>query len=340
MDIQCNPMLLELLNIEKNEKEQLPGKYTKLIASHLSKMEYLHPVNRHSFTCKSCGKKGIYDAGEILINHDRFSEDADIESYIQMTGYFRCKSCNDAGNWILSTDMQGDVFMKGIMSMASGGRGFGELYLSDGSRHTYATDGEAHLLRKIKASHDDGFIWNRLGNLYHAGGRHDLAMCAFEQAIKVDPTQLETHYTIAMLLFDAEEYELAGTHFHKALLLARYYDQLDAEKLREMLAHGYTYLFDIRQKTNGKVELFAHYADHPELPSPEEHEAKSIINFEVEVFPDEPESFFPLVEMYMADRAKELPYQKRTFFRNMDRPPIKPIKEKKKKKRTKRNRKK
>ncbi|MBN6205685.1 hypothetical protein JYK21_04400 [Ralstonia pickettii] len=56
-------------------------------------------------TCKSCGRKGKYDVGLMVINTDLEKDNKEESNKkIQTTGYFRCKHCNDAGNWEMSAD--------------------------------------------------------------------------------------------------------------------------------------------------------------------------------------------------------------------------------------------
>ncbi len=102
---------------------------------------------------------------------------------------------------------------------------------------------------------------------------------------------------------------------------------MPVEKLREMLAYCLVDLFYIYENSNGEI---------PFLPTKEELEVAGKINkmkdnqLEFELFPDDPESFYPLAEMYMGAQSKRLPKGLRTLE------VLKPINKKKKKRKRKR----
>src|SRR5699024_1443116 len=90
------------------------------------------------------------------------------------------------------------------------------------------------------------------------------------------------------------------------------YQVMKAEDLRMILANGLQELFIIYIETDGEI---------PFLPSREEIEKagklkemdKNSRTMDLEVFPEDIESFFPMAEMYMGEQRKKLPARLRTF---------------------------
>lgn len=280
-------------------------------------------------TCKSCGRKGKYDVGTLVLNMDKKGTS---NEHIQMTGYFRCKHCNNAGDWELPNSLLVSVIV-GTLPLLEGAEPrhnitFGKNQLFDGTSHQYITDAEEHILQLLKDRPDDAYLWNRLGNLYQKGNRPELAVSVFEHSIKLDPKQVESHFTLGDMLAQIEDLPNAGHHFHQMLLHAKEYKKLPAENLREMLAIGLQVLFMMSDHTDGEV---------PFLPTPQEIEASwqqetqsaKIADMEMDIFPDDVETFYPLAEMFMGLRAKEIPLRERTF--NVPKVSNAPVKKKRRK---------
>lgn len=333
---QINPILVELLsNKQFNEIpssptiSQLSSKYASQIRKNQDMVDDLLPVNHYMMKCESCGRKGQYNIGLLVVNVDAGKKDMDF----QMTGYFRCKHCNVAGNW----EDSNDIYMLATTSLLAPEQmkdrvNIGDYMLYDGSKHKYASDGEEHLLSKIREYPNDAFAWNRLGNLYHKGGRPELAVAAFEKSLSIDSKQVESHYTLGSMLSEIGDVISASYHFKQMSMQAAEYKDMHAEDLRGMLANGLLIAFS-NSFHSQKEDLF--------LPKPDDflasgkrskEEVASILN-NLEIVEDDVTAFYPLAEMYMEDRQKEIPRDKRSL-----KVPSSNAFKKKKKKRTKRNR--
>lgn len=313
--LQINPLLIQLLSGQESSitsdfftTSSLPGKYVDAIFQH--KQSLIPPIeeNYHMLTCKSCGRRGKYDVGMIVVNVDKENKEENMIDNIQTTGYFRCKHCHDAGNW----EFPSSFLTQAMASVLQFGNSIiGKNLLFDGSWHRFATDAEEHLLHLLKQNPQDAYIWNRLGNLYHKGNRPELAVSAFEHSIKIDPSQIESHYTLGDLLAQISDLQNAGYHLRQMLLGAAAYKKMPAVKLREMLASGLQLLFFMSDHTNGEVPFL------PTLDEIKESEREvsftNLTDVEVDIFPDDISSFFPIAEMYMGIRAKEIPIRERTF---------------------------
>ncbi|WP_164667768.1 tetratricopeptide repeat protein [Virgibacillus doumboii] len=272
-------------------------------------------LNPFMIKCNSCGRKGKYDVGLMIYNHNEKVMTDNPESKIQTIGYFRCKHCNDAGNWEMPTQFL-MAPTAGILAKSTGEMDdrfqIGESQLYDGSWHLFSSDGEVHLLNQLKEDPTNAFIWNRLGNLYDKGNRPELAACVYEHSIKINPKQIESHYTLGGYLFQIGEFKKAAYHYKQLLLGASEYPLVTPEKLRELIAIGLVDLFHIYQFSNGEI---------PFLPTKEELEAagklkeiqKNYVDMKVNIIPDETESFYPFAEMYMGAQKEKLPRRLRTL---------------------------
>lgn len=317
---QINPLLINLLLDQEILTMQdspttsaLPGKYVKTILKNKKSLSPIIEENNRMLICKSCGRKGKYDVGLLVLNVDKKTKIENILDNIQMTGYFRCKHCNAAGNWELPTSLL-MLSMVNALPLGNGtpkGSAIGKSLLFDGSWHRYTTDAEEYLLNLLKENPEDSYIWNRLGNLYNRGNRPELAVSVFEHSIFMDSGQVESQFTLGDMLAQISDLPNAGYHFRQMLLSAEAYKKMPAVKLREMLANGLYLLFLMYDHTNGEV---------PFLPTLDEIIAsgrkEAPVNFadiELEIFPNDINSFFPIAEMYMGTRAKEIPIRERTF---------------------------
>ncbi|WP_077302117.1 tetratricopeptide repeat protein [Virgibacillus pantothenticus] len=339
---QINPKLIQLLTNtsiadipDSPTRSWLPGKYAMTVYKQKDQVKRKFPENHFMLTCNSCGRKGKYDVGMMVINPDLDN----ITENIQTTGYFRCKHCNEAGDWklpnefylrstvdLLSKSMDGDFPIEGVCTI-------GENRLYDGSKHIFTSDAETYLLNQLEKDPSNAYIWNRLGNLYDKGGRPELAVSVLEHSIGLDFYQTESYYTLATLLFDIAKYEEAASYFRKALVTAYKYDKLDAKGLRDLLAVGLEKLFYMHQRSNGEISF---------VPTKEEIEAANTsvsgkesyyLDTDIEVFPGDPQSFYPIAEMYMGKMANRIPKRDRVWERpNL----LKRKKVKKRHKRTKR----
>ncbi|WP_400243822.1 hypothetical protein AB3U99_21705 [Niallia sp. JL1B1071] len=313
---QINPLLVQVLSNEEVKENiptisSVPGKYVREMFNQIKAINPISVVNHQTLTCTSCGRKGKYDVGMIVVNVDK--KDGNMSDNIQTTGYYRCKHCNAAGNWELPQSM---LFQALTAALPLGDKGIslvGKNLLFDGSWHKHATDAEEYLLHLIQENPNDSYLWNRLGNIYRTGNRPELATSAYEHSIAIDPKQVESHYTLGLLLLDIKDYLNAGYHIRQSLLYAEGYKKLEAMQLREMLAIGLQSLLIIHYNSEGSV---------PFIPTEEERQATGrfsssngydSIEIELDIDPNEISTFYPLAEMYMGIRAKEINLRNRTY---------------------------
>lgn len=329
---QINPRLIQALTGSDSTSipasptySDVTGKYVSHIQKNKQKVEPIHQKNEFMLKCKSCGRKGKYDIGLVFINPDK--EKLAQYDYLQFSGYFRCKHCNAAGNWEESMDIK-MLTLSALVApdLLKDRCHIGTNRLFDGSEHKYSTDAEEHLLQRIEEEPYNAFLWNRLGNLYVGGSRPELAAAAFEKSLTIDSNQTESHYSLGSLLEQANDPEDAAYHFRQMMLTAENYKDMDAVKLRDLIAAGLRLAFLIHLDSEGKIPFF---------PSVEEmvESGKDLSQFgpredmDLEVIPDEPSSFYPVSEMFLGKRKAEIPKWKQAL-----KSPVKKVKKKKKKK--------
>ncbi|GAA4072386.1 hypothetical protein [Amphibacillus indicireducens] len=319
---QINPRLIQAITEQPTEDipesptvAKLPGTYAKLINRNKDKIKSRCPDNFFMVKCKSCERKGKYNVGLILVNIDQKSrpEETEPNEMAQTTGYFRCKHCNDAGNWEMPIDFNMAILAGMVMhdSPIEDKRcELGTHRLFDGSWHLYCSDAEEHLLDLLTEEPDNAYLWTRLANLYFTGNRPELTACVLEHALSIDRYQTEARYTLGSFFHQIGELELAAEHYKYMLLSANKYQKMDVIDFRHFLADGLNDLFLIHLRSNQEI---------PFLPSIESMEQaglnlgndRKIVELDFELFPDELESFYPLAEMYMGSLRNRIPKRQR-----------------------------
>ncbi|MBD2872775.1 tetratricopeptide repeat protein [Paenibacillus arenilitoris] len=243
----------------------LPGQAAFMISKRIKKIAPAYRANKQRLRCKQCGHAAVYDIGMTVFNGagwidvvENFNSDTDFDvkgkliENAQFTGYIRCTACNGAGEWeftspLFSLGLMGRV--KRAKSEPEAGFMLGRMQLYDGTTPQWVSEGEERFLERLRNDPSDSQLWNKLGNLYLKGGRPELAAAVFEHAIKVDASHVESHYSLADMLLQIGELELAAGHFRQTLVYARAYTRLDALKLRNFLADSLCKLMDIHRDT-------------------------------------------------------------------------------------------
>jgi tetratricopeptide (TPR) repeat protein len=321
-----NPLLISIATGQDVEHvssrptiAMLPGKYPKLIYKHLKTVNGEFPETIFRLTCAQCGKGGDYDLGTLVVPATVGEDEKRIEK-IQALGYFRCKHCNTAGEWILSSRMRTMLAGKMVAAAALNVKNkqsdeviFGEALIDNDFAPRWGSDAESYFLQKLVETPDNAYFWNRLGNTYYRGKRPELAAVAHEQALVKDMGQVESHFSLGQILFDCGEFEKAAEHLRQAVAFSHQYEHLPAYNLRELIVGALTILFAIYNKSDRKIDM---------LPKPGEleiaHFTKSEIaataKLDFDIDPNRRETFYPLAEAYLGSRRIGLPPEKRSLL--------------------------
>ncbi len=313
-----SPLLVSLLRETRQDQlpervsiDMLPGKYVKAVAQNVHKVSRRHPKNKVWLICRRCRRKGRYDVGLVLIdsaakssNQNEASDLTASAEHIQCTGYFRCWHC-DAADWELPAQFYLFILTHLITQHLLVHKRHprvkvGLLSLFDGFVFQWATQGELHLLQQIQTKGQDAYIWNRLGNLYWAGGRPELAMAAFEKSLRLDSGQVESCFSVAGMLYDLGEIEEGEKYFQKALLHGRHYKRLEPEALKQVLTFSLVNLVAVHRRDPENIRFPANSPLGGEFP-----ENATLVTKELTLNPKKPETFYPLAEMYMGVALSE-----------------------------------
>ncbi|WP_153721087.1 tetratricopeptide repeat protein [Sporosarcina cascadiensis] len=311
--LHFNPLLIQAMSDQPSHviKEcpslsDLPGKLPKQIIQNVSQVPRKFPKNDVVFVCKICKKRGRYDAGHISINLEGHKQaGGTIKNYIQMTGYFRCKQCNSAGEWGTTQDFEMRLMgMLISMNMDESVVTYSIHQLFDGFQPRYGTEAEEHLLQKILEKPADAFLWNRLGNAYFAGARPDLAAAAFEHSLVCDLLQMESYFSLGMLV---EEFDpaLAVRFYHKMIAAAPYYTEMKNSALKELLAAGLNNLFNIKVSSEQEVAILPGEDIYEELGIEFPSADRKADVYEGTIELDNVESFYPLAKLLMKNGGKK-----------------------------------
>jgi tetratricopeptide (TPR) repeat protein len=327
VSLNISPLLISVLTGRSLEEipdspniHDLPGSYVQLVTKNIKKAPSAFPGNIQPLICKNCGKKAKYNIGHVTINVEKYKRDKteEIDKHIQSTGYFRCKYCNSAGKWEITNEytmMAISALLTFNSPLGEDRYTFGKNLLFDGSSHKYATDAEEHLLKKIENSSEDSYLWSRLGNLYYKGGRPDLAVCAYERSLSINPLQTESRYSLGMILSPIEPKE-AAKQYHIMLISAFKYTRMDALNLQDLLSIGLRDLFYLNSISNGDISVIPPMSLYQELQIEIPNSYDSSLNIiEGEFDSDNLESFYPIAEIFMGKRREELPRKKVYFVR-------------------------
>jgi len=314
-----HPQLVSLLTgipLEAVEQpvtvEALPGQWVAYARKAHSRIVYLTPGHRETLTCRLCQRPATYDIGKVLVSAHLAARagnkrsDMALHDWIQCTGYFRCRYCNGAGSWEFSDNFNYRLTIE-FLSVMGGrtsswvARATADLF--DGYIYTFATDAEEHFFRLMASQGETAYLWNRLGNLYFKARRADLAMAALERSVYLDPTLLESDFTIGMILIQSGKTEAGAWYLRQPLAKAAHYDRLNANDLRDLLAHALLELALAYAKSGGAIAMLPgqdEWADGqtPIIGDPENDAWENTLRLSGRL--NDPTMFYPLAELYLS----------------------------------------
>lgn len=320
-----NPLLIHVVTGEEISEiptsptaANLPGNYAKKIAQSMNEGTKRIPKNSYTLTCQKCGRNGKYDLGRIVVDKTTSGPEG-----FQFTGYFRCHHCNTAGQWEIPNHTR-TMLQLAVMGEVLGTRAgfdldkvaFGKLTSTDGHTFRLTTDLEEHYLSRLQQEPEDAWLWNRLGNAYYKGGRADLAVVAFEESLKYDSGQTESHYSLGRILYEEGEGEAAASHIFRMLLTARNYERIKPVTLRNILAEGLHILMEILNDLDKFFDFLPKADDFAEerakLDENKENSGYLTI-LDLDINFHELEGLYQLAEVYMGEQQKKLPKEEQTL---------------------------
>lgn len=184
----------------------------------------------------------------------------------------------------------------------------GHFQAFDGTEPKWATDAEVHLLNLICETPNDAFLWNRLGNVYNRGGVPELAVVAFEQSLRYDNGQVESHVSLANILYHFDEFDACIHHSHLALVHARFYTKLNPQSLHDMLCILLRNLLDATM-VMGNTDLFLPPAELAKSTAEQHGKPSTSLERVLDIrafdfYLDDPQSFSGLANIYLGKQAR------------------------------------
>lgn len=218
-----------------------PGQQGRVVMRHRQVFKSAQPLVR--LVCQVCGRRADYPLYPIAFQREFLENGSSLsDDRIQVMAYIRCKGCNAADQLefpdgtmplLLRARLIGAARLPVDSDPENSPITYGIFEMFDGTRPATAKDAEDHLLDLIEAgSGDAAFLWDRLGNIYERGGRQDLAAVAFEQAIRIDPRQLESLYSLGLVLVEVGAVREGAHLLRRAFACAAGYRRLRPETRR------------------------------------------------------------------------------------------------------------
>ena len=154
------------------------------------------------------------------------------------------------------------------------------------NRKVKSTSEAYHLLKgEIERHPRDANLQRRMGNVLRKGGRPDLALPYYFEAIRLNPDETESYYGIVDSLIDQERYREAIPYLERFIPLCRE-SKMDEGLRRDMFSALLEQVGIIQKETGHKAELF------PPAKPDDLSEAKEPVTINIRSFdPSDPEGF-------------------------------------------------
>ena len=217
---------------------------------------------RLRLSCDGCGATGRYSVGTVLLDPaagKALARDpgGGLESAFGFTGYFRCRTCGAGGPW----SFPGETALFLAAAPVSWGLDDPESFriarmaLFDGTAVQYASQSEEHLKTLIERSPGDAYLHDRLGNVYVLGGRPDLALPVFHEALALDPDLAFSRYSRGELYIDEGRFDEAAADFHHVLRTAHRVTSGRRKELRGVARFSLERLLQLNERSEGKIPV-------------------------------------------------------------------------------------
>lgn len=233
--------------------------------------------------CGKCGHVARYKTNTVYIDPEL--QDARPEDSVSFGSYFRCRKCKSAGPWGFTADAT--LAVTALMFTRMSGLDddrliFGSARMYDGTRFRSAAQAEDYLLGILEREPDNSLVWNKLANTYFRADLMPKASKAFAKALELDPTDLESHYSLGGILFDRGSYKRSAEHLHQVMVLSRSYSRLPADEIREMVTSALWMLSEMRAATNSEIDIMPQFPASDERATSDEPRTIHMESFELD----------------------------------------------------------
>ena len=263
--------------------------------------------------CGDCGSQGKYHVGRVIIDPSTFADrDAGklSDEAVAFLGYFHCKHCGSAGPWEIPGRTMTWLALQGLIAARTprlASVGLARFQMFDGTQLQTLALAEQYLQGLIEKDPENGFLWGRLGNIYERAELDDEAYEAFELAVKWNPRDIESYFSLAIYHDESGEPEEAAAHYHNVLRFAKSYERGALELKRSLVRESLERLFELHMESDGETE-FLKFPEVAEQVS--RSDDTSVVHlFEFDLSSDD--SWERLTEMFVAGSDMPLPRNSR-----------------------------
>ena len=120
------------------------------------------------------------------------------------------------------------------------------------------------LVKEVEREPDNAELHRRLGNVFRNGLRPDLAMPHYQEALSLDPKEIDSVYSIADILVDQERYQEAVPYVETLVTLCRD-PQLDEGLGRDIFRSLLDLVAEIKAKSGYGIDLLSPPEGYPDI---------------------------------------------------------------------------
>jgi tetratricopeptide (TPR) repeat protein len=220
------------------------------------------PISSFPLRCTKCGRTYEYELENIYVCEHGSPVIGDI---------IQCKGCGSIETYEMTDPSQMRITAEMLRVVAfqqrqEKGEVSGQLDspikplkrldLTTLGRKVKSTGEAYHLLEaEIEKHPQNADIQKRMGNLLKNGGKPDLAFPYYLEAIRINPDDVESHYSIVDMLIDQKRYGEAIPYLERLVPLCRECKMAERRR-RNMFSALLDQVQIIRQETGHNVELF------------------------------------------------------------------------------------
>ena len=220
------------------------------------------PISSFPLRCTKCGRTYEYELENIYVREHGSTVIGDV---------IQCKGCGSIETYEMTNPSQMRITAEMLRVVAfQQGQDKGEvsgqldspikplkrLDMTTLGRKVKSTGEAYHLLKaEIEKHPQNADIQKRMGNLLKNGGKPDLAFPYYLEAIRINPDDVESHYSIVDMLIDQKRYGEAIPYLKRLVALCRECKMAERRR-RNMFSALLDQAQIIRQETGHNIELF------------------------------------------------------------------------------------
>jgi len=220
------------------------------------------PISSFPLRCTTCGHTYHYELKHIYVDHDGHPVIGDI---------IQCKGCGSIETYEMNARTHLAITAE-LVRLAASRKALGEKEVSHpgdspikldqrmkiqafGQRVDSIGEGYRRVKGELEKHLQDATLQRRMGNVLRNGGRPDLALPYYLEAVRLDPKDAESCFCVADTFLDKEQYGEAIPWVERLVILCRE-SEMGEDVRRRLFSALINQVGLIHEKTGYKVELF------------------------------------------------------------------------------------